>query len=155
MVSISQVGPRVFFSSTAVRVLLRALEEEILRLEAIGATLTENDEWPHDYDPNDLALYRGLKPWLLSGIDAGVSLDRPLSKPMKFLMMLVPPYVKEHQRSLAASEIDSVFRAYADYVAACGLMVLPSEREQLSSWSTWFERLLHNVLSFPRSTSDA
>jgi hypothetical protein len=42
----------------AVRHLLVALEEEIDRQRRIAETLGENDDWPDDYDPNDLAMYR-------------------------------------------------------------------------------------------------
>ena len=144
-----------FLPPLALQHLLDAVRAEIERLESIHALLPEGADWPDDYDPNDLALYRGAVPSLEAGVRTGLRFDEPLAKPVRFLMMLIPGYAKRQGLALRADDLAVVHRAYCDYVAELCLACLPIALERPnSSYAEWIRRSLVSLLEFPRLAGD-
>src|SRR5919108_1447198 len=98
-----------------VRHLIKALEAEVTRLDKIADTIGDGD-WPHDYDPNDLALFRGGLSSLRETAARGASQEWACNKPCRFMMGLLPGYVGQHLASLPESEYSAIFHAYADFL---------------------------------------
>jgi len=112
-------------SPIAIRHLAKAVADEIASLEQMGQRLGPSEDWPHDYDPNDLAMYRGALGWFQANLDTGPQMVDASSKPMRFIMSLVPHYVREKGHSLSSAELDGLYRAYAAFVASTCLAILP------------------------------
>lgn len=129
--------------------LIAAVAQEVAELERVGRACGDN--WPDDYDPNDLAIYRGLLTWLSSGATDGITIEGSLtSKPMEFLMLLVPRYVHNNRASISESDTAAIFRAYVEYIALLSLEQLPKILEYpRSSYTDWLKRRLLSLVNFP------
>ena len=75
------------------------------------------DNWPDDFDPNDIGLFAGMLNVFGDGSSA-VKFEHIPSKSVGFTLALVPSYVRAHRAELSAEEISGLFRAYAQFVAA-------------------------------------
>ena len=141
----------IAISPSVVRHLLIAVNKEIGELERIGSSC--GDDWPSDYDPNDLAIYRNLRTWLASGAEQGLTILDSIhasTKPIEFLMMLVPNYVRGNAATLEFVESSEIFRTYAHYVALVSLRMLPHAlAHPNSSYTNWITRKLESVVKFP------
>lgn len=129
--------------------LIAAVTQEVAELERVGRACGDN--WPDDYDPNDLAIYRGLLTWLNSRAADGVLIEGSLaSKSMEFLMMLVPRYVRDHHASISESDSAAIFRAYVEYIALLSLEQFPKILEYpQSSYTNWLKKRLSSLVNFP------
>ena len=146
--------PFIRISSIVVGHWICALSEEILRQEAMSRDLGPNDDWPDDYDPNDLAMYRSVREWLSrAGVD-GTVISEVSRKPIKFAVGVLVGYVRERQSCISKDDLAQLFRAYAEYVALCCALELPKEFEQLTSTGSAMPKYLLSILEFPRSESE-
>jgi hypothetical protein len=141
----------VSISPVAARHLLTAMSEEIDRLNAIASSLGENDAWPDDYDPNDLALYRRWAQWLENASSTGGELADPATKSVEFLMTWLPLYARNKRDVIPPADMEVLFRTYAEYVASYCASSLPEELVRQTSRSAWMHRNLLALLNFPRS----
>jgi len=132
-------------------IIIRGLEAEIERQAAIGAVC--GDDWPDDYDPNDVAIYRGFRQWLLENIgrDAIIQSDFA-AKPVRFVMGLIPFFVRNSIDHLSASEVDAAFRTFSQYVAQFCSEILQDQVALRSSKVNWTLHLLSQLIEFPSKT---
>jgi hypothetical protein len=133
-------------------IIIAGLEAEIARYEAVGAAC--GYDWPDDYDPNDVMIYRGVRSWLLenTGCDAVIPGNFD-AKPTRFVMGLLPYFVRERLDELSASDIDAVFRTFSQYVALyCGEVFRDNAKLHSSAvdQALWF---LSQVLEFPNKSN--
>jgi len=139
----------VSFPPAVLEIMIRGLSAEIERQAAIGAVCGDN--WPDDYDPNDLAIYRGVRQWFEEHRSAGAELIEGFSsKPTRFVMDLLPYFVRTSPTPLSEAEVQAAARTYAQYVAHRYLEVLNHGREHTSEGEA-IVRLMHNLISFPDS----
>ncbi|MGH8700705.1 MAG: hypothetical protein ACREVR_05950 [Burkholderiales bacterium] len=134
-------------------IIIAGLEAEIKRQEAIGAVC--GDDWPDDYDPNDVMLYRGLRTWLLenAGRDAVIPSNFN-AKPTRFVMGMIPYFVRERLDELSVSDVDAAFRTFSQYVALFCTELLRDEAALRSSRVDLAIRFLSKVIEFPRKSDD-
>ena len=137
----------VTFPPDVLEIMIRGLSAEIERLEAIGAVC--GDDWPDDYDPNDLAIYRGVRQWFEQHRSTGAELSEGFSsKPTRFVMAWLPYFVRTSAVSLSEAQVQAAARTYAQYVAHRCLEMLELQLER-SSARQEITRLLQNLVSFP------
>jgi hypothetical protein len=132
------------------RIMIRGLTREIDRQEAIGKVC--GDDWPDDYDPNDVAIYRGFRKWLeeRSTIDAVIDHDFG-SKPVRFVMGLIPHFVRGSLEVLSELEVNAAARTYSQYVASRCRDMLVTKSEH-TSYRAEVLRLLESLIQFPQPT---
>lgn len=133
-----------------VRHLISALEVEVARLEKIADTIGD-DDWPHDYDPNDLALFRGGLSALRKTAESGGSQDWACNKPCRFMIGLLPGYVRSNLSSLSESDYSAVFHAYAEFTMKCCLELMARNRYgSLFTYADFLDReVIRQLASFP------
>jgi hypothetical protein len=130
-------------------IIIVGLEREITRQDAIGAVCGDN--WPDDYEPNDVAIYRGFRAWLLENIGHDAVLEiSARSKPTRFVMGLIPYFVRERFDELSAADVDAAFRTYSEYAALFCCDVLQDDQALHSSMRKWALSCLSKVLDFPK-----
>lgn len=127
-------------------IIVEGLQAEISRQEAIGAV--HGDNWPDDYDPNDVAIYRGYCEWLLQHPDRDAVEEYPFSKPTAFVFFLIPHVVRENLTRLSPSDIDATYCVFAKYVAMRTHRML-EDHSETSSERRHIMWLLKQVISFP------
>jgi hypothetical protein len=128
--------------------MIGGLDAEISRQEAIGRVC--GDEWPDDYDPNDVAIYRGFRSWLKEhvGRDAVVDCDYT-SKPARFVMGMIPYFVRQSIDQLSPADVEAAFRTFSEYVAlACHDLIKGQSAQGYPG--NWMLRWHAAILEFPR-----
>jgi hypothetical protein len=128
--------------------MIAGLDAEIARQEAIGRVC--GDDWPDDYEPNDVAIYRGFRNWLQdhAGRDAAIH-GEYTSKPARFVMGMIPHFVRQNIDRLPAADVDAAFRIFSEYVAlACRELL--KDQSAHGYPSNWMLRWHSAVLDFPR-----
>jgi hypothetical protein len=140
------------FSAVFVEHLAKAVEAEVSALEKIGGSVCGKDEWPDDYDPNDLAYYRGVL--VEKQGRGGMNIDDPLTKPVEFLMKLIPRYARNNRSSIAPDDLAAIHDAYSRYVGSVCLARMPEILQQpSSSYVGQVEWLLKSLVDFPSAGS--
>lgn len=128
-------------------IIIAGLSAEISCQEAIGSSC--GDDWPPDYDPNDVSIYYGFKEWLLEHSGRVAVFDgNPRSKPASFVFSLIPHIVKENLSRLSTSDIDASYCVFAQFVTMRARQMLESHSET-SSERRHVMWLLDQVISFP------
>lgn len=129
------------------KLMISGLTKEIARLNAIGAIC--GDDWPDDYDPNDVGVYDFFRRSLQEnpGQNAVVKMDN-YSKVVTFCMALLPNFVRENLDTLSPADIESACRVYAQYVAHRCAAVLESHHKN-SSDRKHVTYMLSEVITFP------
>ena len=134
--------------------LARAVEAEVSALEKIGRSLRAEDEWPDDYDPNDLAYYRGALIELRKQARSGMDIENPFTKPVEFLMKLIPRYARENRSSIPPEDLAAIQDTYSRYVASVCLARMPEILQHPgSSYFGQVEWLLKSLVDFPSAGS--
>lgn len=142
----------IHLSHNVVRHLSKAVQNEIACLERIG--VKGGDEWPSDYDPNDLAIYRSIRTWLDSANEPDLDAESLMTRPVQLAMDLVPHYVRNNLTAIARFELDELFRCYCEYVAMdCLIRLAESLKTPGSSNIRWIETKLTSLLQFFRESS--
>lgn len=89
------------------------LEKE--RIEAIQAALGDNDDWPADYDPNDIPLYAMILDTLEGMIECDGFYEADINgKVLAFVWIAVYEYLSQHAHSIPPIEFESLQWAYAN-----------------------------------------
>src|ERR687895_1959560 len=145
----------IVIGPVAAQHLRKALREEIERLESCGKTLKPNDDWPDDYDPNDLSLFMGWDEWLAEAVVSGRRIDDPTLKQVELLMEFLPVYARKYGDSIPARDLEEVFRTYAEYVASFCASFLPEELVRQTSRTKKMQTHFQRLLSFPRTPNSA
>jgi hypothetical protein len=128
------------------RIMVSGLTLEIERQEAIGKVC--GDDWPDDCDPNDIAIYRSYRDWLIEQSGVDVVIENVASKPVEFVMGLLPYFVRESRTVLSKAEVDAAARTFSQYAAARSRDIVRtgSEHAPFRRNLLW---LLESVIVFP------
>ena len=127
--------------------MILGLTQEIARIHAIGEIC--GDEWPEDYDPNDVGVYDSFRQTLKKNAGESTILDlKNYSKVVAFSMALLPRFVSENLSQLSTADIESACRVYAQYVAYRCAAMLENNYEH-SSERRQVMYMLSQVMAFP------
>lgn len=83
----------MFFSSEFLKSAVPALKEEIARQKALADKI-ESDLWPVDYDPNDVAIYKGMLYLFEKHRHFGIEISDLESKPVKMALEVINRYLE-------------------------------------------------------------
>ena len=129
------------------KLMISGLTKEIARLNAINATC--GDDWPDDYDPNDVAVYDSFRCYLEGNPGRNTIVQwETYSKGTAFSMALLPNFVRENLNSLSPEDIESACRIFAQYVAHRCTEMLENQEENTSKRKQ-VTYLLSQVIEFP------
>ena len=126
----------------------KAVREHLDWLESEAAKY--GDQFPDDFEPNDIALYRSLLVGLSQSTQTGVDIDRAtFGKVFRFMMGLLPFYVKEHRNAISIADYNALFRAYCEFkLQEClELVAEPRELGSQSGLGANFRRWAHMALT--------
>jgi hypothetical protein len=100
-------------SAVAASHIHRALLAEIDRLERIHQEF--GDDWPEDFDPNDIGIFRMMLPYFASSSEGVLTIPHLTSKPVRLAMALIPTYVSANKCLFSAAEVKMLEAVLADY----------------------------------------
>lgn len=141
--AIMQLAPDV------VHHLMKALETEITRLEKIAETV--GDDWPDDYDPNDLVLFHGGLSELRETAEKYEPQELTCGKYFSFIMALLPGYVRENLANLPVFDYSLLFHAYTEFTIKCCLRSMSLNPDgTLFKHADWINRyVVRRLAGFP------
>jgi hypothetical protein len=127
--------PKMHLPPVAIEHWISAIAEEVRRQEQFASVVNAapDAQWPDDYDPNDLAMYRGFLEWLRSVKSTGAEVEDPRAGPISSAMIFLLHYVRVHCAQISESELGTLFRTYAEFVALSCALDLPGQLEQRTS----------------------
>ena len=126
------------------------LESEIMRLKAIQEECGE--EWPPDFDPNDIYMFESVLSELYDHSEYGYDEDHFDSKPFRFFVALIPEYVRTNFNSLTDEVRSALFRVYSEtYIRIC-LSRVETHSQSPSFVDAQIMELGFAILQFPRLT---
>lgn len=91
----------------------QALEDEVARLKAIYSEC--GDDWPPDFDPNDIWFFEDMIPHFRSS-GASVIVD-PRSVTHSACVRLLWRYVRDRRADLNDADVNALFRIFARVMA--------------------------------------
>ncbi|MFZ6682237.1 hypothetical protein [Undibacterium sp. Tian12W] len=127
--------------------MILGLTQEIAQIHAIGETC--GDDWPADYDPNDVSVYDSFRQMLKKNAGKSTILDcKNYSKTVAFSIGLLPRFVTENLSQLSIADIESACRVYAQYAAHRCAEMLETNNEHTSERRQVIY-MLSQVMAFP------
>ncbi|MFZ6746957.1 hypothetical protein ACO0LC_27330 [Undibacterium sp. JH2W] len=129
------------------KLMISALTEEIERLKLIGDSC--EDDWPGDYDPNDVPLYEYFRRLLEENPSGNTILHcEKYSKAASFSMALLPRFVRENMNVLSSVDVESACRVYAQFIAYRCVELI--ENKHLKTFpDKWIKSLMFELITFP------
>ncbi|MET4693601.1 hypothetical protein [Endozoicomonas lisbonensis] len=104
----------MIYTKTVVKHLIRALEDEVVRMDEL-TILVMDDDWPYWFDANDRIYYTIMLDYL-NKFDFDEPVYEPISsKPFRFMMYIMEPYIKEQAGKVPDSEIKELIAFSNDY----------------------------------------
>jgi len=107
---------------SAIRHLLVVAEQEHRRLMAVHEAV--GDDWPPEFDANDIPLCDIAIESLMSTIQNGGSVSDLAGKPLHFLLALVPGYVNRMRDDLTTDDYEALKLIYS-YQSASRVIPFP------------------------------
>lgn len=74
------------------------------------------EDWPDDFDPNDIGLYQSVLTSLSAGVDTGYDEQYWWGKPFRFFMAAMQRYCAQ-PNSLSSDELTAIRQALSEYQA--------------------------------------
>src|SRR5689334_8355879 len=99
-----------FVPKIAVPHLITALKQELARLRKIAET--DEDNWPEDFDGNDLPLFETALAALKYASEHQTEEVQISGKALVFMLFVVPGYVKANKSTLRAEEYQALKQVY-------------------------------------------
>lgn len=129
------------------KLMISGLTEEIERLKVIGDNC--GDDWPEDYDPNDIPLYDYFRRFLEENSKGNTTLHcEKYSKAASFSIALLPKFVRENMNVLSSVDVESACRVYAQFVAYRCVEMIENNSKNISL-DKRIKSLLSSLIVFP------
>lgn len=82
--------------------LIKMIDDELARQISVNDGLDPDDDWPPEFDPNDIGIYQIIQKELrLTESDPKHHLELGDSKVLHFFLMIIPQYVQNNLGSLS------------------------------------------------------
>src|SRR5262249_16389951 len=92
---------------------LKAVRAHIETLEAL--VKQHEGDLPEDFEPNDISMYKSLEEGLARSTTDGLEVSNMLSKPIRFMMALIPLYVRNSRSIISLHDYNALFRSYCEF----------------------------------------
>jgi hypothetical protein len=144
-------GSILFVSPVVIQHGIIWLEAETMRLKVIQDACGE--EWPPDFDPNDISMFESVLSELHTNSEYGYDEYNFYDKPFRFFIALIPEYVRAHFHVLTDEVRSALFRFYSETrIRICLHWIKTDSQSSPSFVDAQILELGSAILEFPRFT---